>query len=250
MRVLFVGDIYGQPGIDMFEEHLNELKTKYRPNLIIVNGENIKNGRGIDKKIYLQLMKLGVSAVTMGNWTWGNNELLDFIDDSKIIRPANYAKAPGEGFKIINFNDKTVLVISLLGRIFMNANLENPFLVAKEIIANNPADYVFVDMHAEATSEKVALGHYLDGIANAIVGTHTHVQTNDDRMLPNGTLYISDVGMTGSSNGVIGVDKDIVLSRFLTGYSTGNVVATGKRQLNAVFLDLDKKTIDKINIKE
>lgn len=246
MKVLFIGDIYGEPGIQMFESEIENLKSKYRPNIIIINGENITNGRGIDKNTYLRIMKLGVHAITMGNWTWANHDLLNFIDSSKIVRPANIVNAPGLGYQTINFNGKTLLVINMLGRIFMNANLENPFLVMDRILEENKADYVFLDMHAEATSEKVAMGHYLDGRVNAVVGTHTHIQTNDDRILPKGTLYITDVGMTGPLNGVIGVEKDIVLSRFLTGYSTGNVVAKGPKQLNGVFMDLDKKTIEKI----
>lgn len=250
MRVLFIGDIYGEPGLKILEEELSGLKEKYRPQVIIVNAENIANGRGIDKTIYLKCMKLGIHAITMGNWTWGNNELLSFIDDSKVIRPANFLNAPGEGYKTININGITILVINLLGRIFMNGNVENPFETVMKIIEKEKADYIFVDFHAEATSEKVAFGHYLDGKVDAIVGTHTHIQTNDDRVLPKGTLYITDVGMTGPLNGVIGVDKDIVLSRFLYGYSKGNVVASGSRQLNGVFLDLNKKTIEKIHIEK
>lgn len=250
MKILFIGDIYGDSGLSMIEENIDELKKKYRPTVIIVNGENADNGRGINKKIYLKLMSLGITAITMGNWTYSNKELVEFIDKSKVIRPANYVSAPGDGYKIININGKTLLVINLLGRIFMNANFENPFYVAEKIINSNKADYVFIDIHAEATSEKIALAHYLDGKVDAIVGTHTHVQTNDDRVFPKGTLYISDVGMTGPKDGVIGVDKDIVLTRFLTAYSIPNKVATGNRQLNGVFLNLDKKTIEKINIKE
>lgn len=250
MKVLFFGDIYGITGLEMFEEHLKELKNKYRPNLIVVNGENLINGRGINKEIYTRLMTQGVNAITMGNWTWANKDLLNFIDTSNVIRPANYKNAPGSGYKIININDQTILIISVLGRIFMNANLANPFETIEEIINNNKADYILIDVHAEATSEKVAIGHYFDGLVDAIVGTHTHVQTNDDRVLPKGTLYMSDVGMTGPLDGVIGVDKSIVISRFLTGYSGPNEVAKGPRQLNAVYLNLNKKIIEKIRIKD
>lgn len=250
MKILFFGDIYGTAGIEMFEEHLKELKNKYRPNLIVVNGENIVNGRGINKEVYTKMMTLGVNAITMGNWTWANKDLLNFIDNSNIIRPANYKTAPGAGYKTININDQTILIISVLGRIFMNANLANPFETIEEIINNNKADFTLIDVHAEATSEKVAIGHYFDGKVDAIVGTHTHVQTNDDRVLPNGTLYITDIGMTGPLDGVIGVDKSIVIERFLTGYSRPNEVAKGPRQLNAVFLNLSKRTIEKIRIKD
>src|SRR5690625_3479701 len=224
MKILFIGDIYGESGLEYFLENLNDLKQKYNPTVIIVNGENVANGRGINKDIYLKLMEKGVTAITMGNWTFSNKELVDFIDKSKVIRPANYGNAPGDGYKLININGKTLLVINLLGRIFMNANFENPFHTAKNIIENVKADYIFIDFHAEATSEKMALAHYLDGKVDAIVGTHTHVQTNDDRVFPNGTLYITDVGMTGPLDGIIGVDKDVVLTRFLTAYSNPNKV--------------------------
>lgn len=248
MRVLFIGDIYGNPGLQIFESKISDLKKQYRPDIIIVNGENIANGRGITKELYLKLMKLNVNAITMGNWTFGNKDIFNFIDDSNLIRPANYLSAPGNGFKIININGRKILIINLLGRIFMDANLPNPFLVVDEIIKNNQADYIFVDMHAEASSEKIALGHYLDGRVNAIVGTHTHVQTNDDRLLPKGTLYITDVGMTGPLDGIIGVDKEIAITRFTTGYAKANLIENGKKQLNGAFLDLDKKTIEKIHL--
>lgn len=248
MRVLFIGDIYGNPGLQIFESKISDLKKQYRPDIIIVNGENIANGRGITKELYLKLMKLNVNAITMGNWTFGNKDIFNFIDDSNLIRPANYLSAPGNGFKIININGRKILIVNLLGRIFMDANLPNPFLVVDEIIKNNQADYIFVDMHAEASSEKIALSHYLDGRVNAIVGTHTHVQTNDDRLLPKGTLYITDVGMTGPLDGIIGVDKEIAITRFTTGYAKANLVENGKKQLNGVFLDLDKKTIEKIHL--
>lgn len=250
MKILFVGDIYGIIGLNYFEKHLKDLKSKYQPNLIIVNGENVAEGRGITEKHYKRLMTLGVSAVTMGNWTFVNNDLLNFIEDSNIVRPANYKNTPGQGFKIINFNGKKVLIINLLGRTFMNANLENPFETIDKILLENEADYIFVDFHAEATSEKLAFAYYVDGRVNAVVGTHTHVQTNDDRKFPKGLLYISDVGMTGSKDGVIGVKKEIVLSRFLTGYAPSNKVAEGACQLNAVFLDLDKEIIEKIRIED
>lgn len=250
MKVLFFGDLYGDAGITVFEKYLGTLKSQYNPNLIIINGENIANGRGINKNIYTKMMTLGVNIITMGNWTWSNNEILDFIDSSNIVRPANFKNAPGVGYKKVNINGTTILIINVLGRIFMNANLASPFEVLDEILSKEKADYIFVDVHAEATSEKVALALYLDGRVDAVIGTHTHIQTNDDRKLPKGTLYLTDAGMTGPINGVIGVDKDIVLSRFLTGYSGPNVVAKGPRQVNAVFLDLKMKKIEKIRILE
>ncbi len=248
MKILFIGDIYGKPGLEMLSTYLPELKDKYRPNLIIANAENAANGRGINQKIYKELMSLGIHAITMGNWVWGNRELFEFIDQSNIVRPMNFREAPGKGFITINYNGQKILVINALGRTFMNPNIDDPFTGIKNIIASEAADFTFVDFHAEATSEKVALGHYLDGQVNVIVGTHTHVQTADERVLPNGTLYITDVGMTGPLNGVIGVAKEIVLERFLNGFSIPNEVAPGAKQLNAVILDLTKKTIKRIHI--
>lgn len=248
MKVLFIGDIYGRPGLDMLSEHLPDLKSRFKPNVIIANGENASHGRGISLKIYKEMMSLGISAITMGNWVWGHKELFEFIDDSNVIRPINFREAPGKGYLTINYNGTKLLVINALGRTFMNANMDCPFITIEKLVETEEADYILVDFHAEATSEKVALGHYLDGKVDAILGTHTHVPTADNRKLPNGTLYITDVGMTGPLNGVIGVTKEIVLDRFLNGFSIPNEVAPGTKQLNAVFLDLEKKTIERIHI--
>ncbi|OHE32774.1 MAG: metallophosphoesterase [Tenericutes bacterium GWD2_38_27] len=248
MKILFIGDIYGKPGIEMLTEHLPQLKDDYRPNLIIVNAENASNGRGVSQKNYKEIMSLGVHAMTMGNWVWGNKELFEFIEDSKVIRPFNFRQAPGKGYLTLNFNGQKILVINALGRTFMNANMDCPFIGIDKILETEKADYTLVDIHAEATSEKVALGHYLDGRVSAVVGTHTHIPTADERVLPNGTLYITDIGMTGPLNGVIGVTKEIVFDRFLNGFSIPNEVAPGPKQLNAVIMDLAKKTIKRIHI--
>lgn len=251
MKVLFVGDVYGAPGRNYLKEQLPNLKNEYKPNIIIVNAENsANNGRSITEDYYVELMRLGITTITTGNHVWGNDKLKGFIDKAHIIRPANFYTAPGKGYDLIKYNDKTLLVINLLGRTFMNNNLENPFLVAEKIISEVPADYIFIDFHAEATSEKISLGHYLDGKVNAIVGTHTHVQTADERVLPNGTLYITDVGMTGPLDGVIGVEKEIVIERFVSGHSRPNKVAETKNQLNAVIMDFDLKTIKRIHLEE
>ncbi len=247
MRVLFVGDIYGQKGVDTLKHFLPEIKSKYKPQVIIVNGENVTYGRGINKKNYKELMTMGVQMITMGNWVWGNKELYEFIDEANIIRPYNYYDAPGEGYKIIKFNDKKILVANALGRTFMNANIENPFIGLKKLLEEVKCDYSIIDFHAEATSEKVALGHYLDGLATAVLGTHTHVPTADSRVLPKGTLYITDVGLTGPLEGIIGVNKEIVINRFINGHTVPNIVAEGPVQLNAVMMDLDLKKIELIH---
>ncbi len=248
MKILFIGDLYGRPGLEMLLTHLPTLKETYKPNLVICNAENVAHGRGITQKIYKELMTAGVHMITMGNWVWGQKELFDFIDEANIVRPFNFREAPGRGFITMNFNGKKVLVINALGRTFMNPQVQCPFTGIDDIIEKNPADFVFVDIHAEATSEKVALGHYLDGRVSAVIGTHTHIQTADERALPKGTLYMTDVGMTGPRDGVIGVDKQIVINRFLNGFSIPNEVADGPRQLNAVSLDFVKKTIERIHI--
>lgn len=250
MKILFIGDIFSKPGMEYLALKLPELKQTYKPNIIIANAENVTNGRGINLKAYKELMGMGVSACTMGNWVWSQKELAEFIDDSNIIRPFNYRKALGKGYLTLNFNGQKLLIINALGRTFMNPNLICPFTGIDEILKESDADYVFVDFHAEATSEKMALAHYLDGRVSALVGTHTHVQTSDERVLPKGTLYITDVGMTGPYDGVIGVDKDVVIDRFINGHSVPAEYAKGKRQLNAVLLDLKKKTIERIQISE
>ncbi|MDY0346952.1 MAG: TIGR00282 family metallophosphoesterase [Acholeplasma sp.] len=251
MKILFVGDIYGEPGRKMLLNNLEELKQTYRPNIIIVNAENsANNGRGITQKFYKELMQAGVHSITMGNHVWGQNELTEFIYDSRVVRPINFLEAPGKGYDVIKYNNQTVLVVNALGRTFMNANLESPFFEIEKVIDTVKTDYVFVDFHAEATSEKVALGHYLDGKASVVVGTHTHIQTADERVLPKGTLYITDVGMTGPLDGIIGVEKDIVIKRFIHGHSAPNQVAITRNQLNAVIIDLKQKTIKRIHLED
>jgi len=252
MKILFIGDIYGEPGRRILLDNIEKLKTEYKPNIILANAENSAHGRGITKKIYKDFMNAGINLLTMGNHTFGNMQIYELFEDENIniIRPINYSNVSGKGYKVIKYNDQRVLVINALGRTFFNFSLENPFTQIKEVIENVPHDYSIVDFHAEATSEKVALGHYLDGLASAVLGTHTHIQTADERVLPKGTLYITDVGMTGPLNGIIGVDKDLIISRFLNGVSGPNVVADGPTWLNAVFLDFSKKepTIERITI--
>ena len=253
MKILYVGDMYSSNSITYLKKLLPMLKEKYNYNLLMVNGENITHGRGLSKKHYKELMELNVSVISMGNHTFGQKEILDYIDEvNNLCRPANY-NAPGKGYVTINYNGKNITVINLLGRVYFEMSLDNPFKVAKEIIQNVPSDYYIIDFHAEATSEKIALGYYLDGIAHAVIGTHTHVQTSDERVLPNKTLYISDIGMTGPLEGVIGVDRNVIISRFVNGFSEPNKVATGKMQFNAVLLDftiLDKPKITRIHIEE
>lgn len=251
MKILFIGDIYGDAGVSYLIEKLTYLRQTYQPNLIIANAENAKDGRGINLKIYKELMRNGISLLTMGNHTWKNKELETFIEGSKVIRPINDRSNKGQGYQIINYNDKKILVINALGRAFMAEEYDNPFLMVKEVLEKEKYDYSILDFHAETTSEKVTMAHFLDGKIDAVVGTHTHIQTNDNMKYPNGTLFISDIGMTGPLFGVIGVDKDIIINRFIHGESVPNQVAKGPRQLNAVLITLSpNKKIDKIHLDE
>ncbi|WBL31524.1 TIGR00282 family metallophosphoesterase [Candidatus Phytoplasma sacchari] len=256
MNILFIGDICGIAGVDYLIEKINFLKKTYKTDIIIVNAENASNGKGLDYKNYQNLILAGVDIITMGNHTWSNKELSKFIDQTNIIRPFNFEKNyPGKGYQIIKKRKKKILIMNILGRIFMeNHNLLCPFKEVEKIlkICKNKYDYSLLDFHAQATSEKMALAYHFDGKIDAILGTHTHIQTNDERVLPKNTLYISDVGMTGSSEGIIGSDKSIIINNFLNNKKKiKQKIAEGKRQLNGVFLNLGKiKQIIKIKFNE
>ncbi|WCA22578.1 TIGR00282 family metallophosphoesterase [Candidatus Phytoplasma oryzae] len=256
MNILFIGDICGVTGVDYLIEKINFLKNLYQTDIIIVNAENASNGRGLDYNNYKNLTLAGIDIITMGNHTWGNSELFKFIDQTNIIRPFNFEKKyPGKGFKIIKKKNKKILIMNILGRIFMNNNnLLCPFKEVAKIlkICKNKYDYSILDFHAQATSEKMALAYHFDGKIDAILGTHTHIQTNDDRILPKKTLYISDVGMTGSFEGIIGSEKNIIINNFINDKKKiKHKIAEGKRQLNGVFLNLGKiKKIVKIKFNE
>lgn len=246
MNLLFIGDVVGSPGREMVKEYLPKLKEKYRPHVTIINGENAAGGKGITEKIYREFLEAGAQAVTLGNHTWDNREIFEFIDDAKyLVRPANFPEGtPGKGIVFIKINDIEVAVINLQGRTFMTPS-DCPFKKADALIENARArtPFVFVDFHAEVTSEKQAMGWYLDGRVSAVVGTHTHVQTSDNRILPEGTGYISDVGMTGPYDGILGVEKEAVLKRFLTSLPVRfEVPKAGRSLLSAVLIELDRKT--------
>ncbi len=252
MKILFIGDVFGTRGMEALRKYLPKIKQEYKPNLIFLNGENSDRGFGISETIYKEMMKLGISVITLGNHSFSKREIVNFIDDSNIIRPANYADSiPGKGYITIKYNDKLVTVINLMGRIFMGDPLDNPFKKADEILKQLNSDIVIVDMHAEASSEKIALTHYLDGRVNAVVGTHTHVPTADAMVFPKGTMYITDIGMSGAKYGVIGADKDIIVSKFLDGMPRRIKEDLSKPlQFNAVIMDTDKPEIKAINIYE
>lgn len=246
MKVLFIGDIVGDIGLDAVEKYLPRLKRKYDVDVVIANGENAAKGRGITKAIYQELLMMGVDVITMGNHTWDQREIYDFIDDTEyLIRPANFSQeAPGKGMTSVTKNGQTISVINLHGRVFLPPH-EDPFAMAEELIeeAKKVSPIVFVDFHAETTSEKIALGWNLAGKASVVVGTHTHVQTADNRIFPGGTAFISDVGMTGPYDEVLGMKKESVIYRFKTNMPVRfEVPEQGREVLSAFFVDIDDKT--------
>jgi metallophosphoesterase (TIGR00282 family) len=245
MQILFIGDIVGKAGREAVASSLPELQKEYALDLIIANAENASGGRGLTKDVAHELFDYGIHFLTMGNHVWDQKEIVKFIDDEpRLIRPANYPKGvPGKGYRVISQNGIKTGVINLSGRIFLPP-LENPFTMVMQIInaISVETPVIVVDFHAEATSEKVALGWFLNGKATAVLGTHTHIQTADARILDQGTAYITDVGMTGPRDSVLGVKKEIVINGFLTQMPARFEVAGGVTQLNAVILDIDEKS--------
>src|SRR5207342_578720 len=221
MRILFIGDIVGRSGRTIVIERLPTLISEWKLDLVVVNGENAAGGFGITEVIYNELIDAGADAITLGNHAWDQREALVFIERApRLIRPLNFPKGtPGRGAALVNAkNGKRALVVNAMGRIFMDP-LDDPFAAVERELAACPlkqtADAIIIDIHGEATSEKQAMGHFCDGRASLVVGTHTHVPTADHQILPRGTAFISDVGMTGDYDSVIGMDKDEPLSRFL-----------------------------------
>ncbi|WP_099158170.1 TIGR00282 family metallophosphoesterase [Virgibacillus ndiopensis] len=245
MKILFIGDIVGSPGRDMVQEYLPKLKEKYRPHITIINGENAASGKGITEKIYKQFLESGAQVITMGNHTWDKKDIFEFIHDAKyMIRPANFPEGtPGKGIVYYNLNGTEVAVINMQGRTFLPA-LDDPFRKVDELIkeARQRTNIIFLDFHAEATSEKQAMGWYVDGRVSAVVGTHTHTQTADERILPQGTAYITDVGMTGPYDAILGTEKEAVLKKFLTNLPVRfEVDKKGRTQLNGFLVTINDK---------
>ena len=241
MRVLMIGDIVGKPGRTAILDNLTALCDELGIDFVIANGENAAGGHGITKEIAKQLFAAGVDVFTMGNHVWNKKEIITYIEKEKrIIRPANYPPGtPGAGYQIYQTRQgHSVAVVNLSGRIFMQ-ELDCPFRKIDEILneIKYQTNLIFVDFHAEATSEKVAMGWYLDGRVTAVCGTHTHVQTADERILPNGTAYITDIGMTGPRDSVIGVAANIVIEKFITQMPRRFEVADTSYQLNAVVIE-------------
>jgi hypothetical protein len=246
MKILFIGDIVGEPGRRAIAELLPGIKKANEIEFVIGNAENVAGGSGVTPSLADELFNHGLDVITSGDHIWKRKEIIDRIEsDRRILRPANYPSgAPGSGSTVVKSESGTdVGVINLMGRVFMQP-LECPFKVAQEEInkIKNRARVIIIDMHAEATSEKIALGWYLDGQVSAIIGTHTHVQTADEKILPNGTAFLSDAGMTGPYDGVIGRKKEQILARFLTQMPMKFEMAEGDIQLHGVVIDVDDKT--------
>ena len=245
MKILAVGDIVGERGLNKLKESLPILKQKEKIDFIIVNGENVAGGMGITKRDFQQILFSGADVVTLGNHTWSKKDIFNFIDDEKLIRPANYPKGVvGKGYNIYNCKNKRIAVISLLGRTNMGILTENPFLEADNILENikGKADYIVVDFHAEATAEKIAMKYYLDKRVNIIFGTHTHVQTADEEITENGMAYITDIGMTGPINSVIGMDKKASIKRFVTTLPEKYKIAEGECKFNSCLFEINDET--------
>jgi metallophosphoesterase (TIGR00282 family) len=243
MNVLFIGDIVGSPGRQLVHDRLADLVGHRQIDLVIANGENSASGFGITPRIAEDLFQEGIAVLTGGNHSWDRKEILDYMPhEPRLLRPANYPEGnPGSGLYIgAAMNGLRYAVLNLQGRVFLPA-IDDPFRKADSELAKVPADvaFILVDMHAETTSEKIAMGWYLDGRVTAVVGTHTHVTTADEQVLPNGTAYITDVGMTGPHGGVIGMDRGGILKKFLDGLPSRFEVATGDNQMNAVLIDTD-----------
>jgi metallophosphoesterase (TIGR00282 family) len=252
VRILFVGDIFARPGRLIVRERVPEMVRDYGVDLLIANGENSAGGFGITPQIAEELLELGIDVITTGNHIWDKREIMDYFHMAegnpysparRVLRPANYpAGSPGWGL----YEGKTrgnvpFAVLNLQGRVFMT-QIDDPFRVADQLLQAVQARVILVDIHAEATSEKMALGWYLDGRVTAVIGTHTHVPTADERLLPQGTAYQTDAGMTGPFASVIGVDKDLIVQRFLTGMPSRFEPAHGDVRLCATLIDCDAAT--------
>ncbi len=237
-----MGDVHGSPGRRAVARWVPALRRELEVDFVVANAENSAGGAGLTPETAAELFRSGVDALTGGNHTWAKREAYGLLDsDVRVVRPANYPPgAPGQGSTVLDRGGRKLAVLNLQGRVFMDP-LDDPFRVARAEVERlrRLTPFVLVDFHAEATSEKVAMGYFLDGQVTAVVGTHTHVQTADERVLPGGTAYITDVGMTGPRDGVIGVDRDAILQRFLTQLPVRFEVASGPLQFNAVLVEAD-----------
>jgi metallophosphoesterase (TIGR00282 family) len=254
LRLLFVGDVVGRPGRRALAERLPALRSELRPDFVLVNGENAAGGFGLTRETFDEIIAAGADVVTLGNHTWDKKEILGFIDaEPRLVRPANYPPGvPGNGAALVEGRTGArVLVIQVLGRVFNHVALECPFRTVDALLEERwaeEADAVVVDVHGDATSEKIALAHYLDGRVDVVVGTHTHVQTNDARVLPKGTATVTDLGMTGPHDSVLGVRKEIVIERFLTQMPNRFETASGDVRLQGLFVRKLGRRVEEVRL--
>ena len=245
MKILAVGDLVGEGGVKKLKELLPKIREEEKIDFVIVNAENSAGGMGITTKIFNELKAINIDVMTMGNHTWGKKDIFTFIDDSKLLRPANYPNnVPGKGYGIYNCKGKKICVVNLIGRTDMNVLSENPFQKMQEILkeVRSQADIIILDFHAEATAEKIAMGYYLDGKITAMFGTHTHVQTADEKILEHGTGYITDIGMTGPIKAVIGMDIAVSIKRFETTLPERYKLAEGNCMLNGCIFEINDES--------
>ena len=252
MKILAVGDIVGESGVKKLKEILPKIKKEENIDFVITNGENSAGGMGITEKNFKEIIEAGTNVITMGNHTWGKKDIFKFIDDPKLLRPANYPKGVvGKGLGIYEYNGKKIAVMNFMGRVDINILTENPFIMAKEMVEElqDKVDIIVIDFHAEATAEKIAMARYLDGKITILFGTHTHVQTGDEQIFPNGTAYITDLGMTGPKNSVIGMDVQASIKRFETTLPEKYKLAEGECIFNGVIFNIDDNTNKVTDIK-
>ena len=257
MRILAVGDLIGESGVKKLKEILPKIKKEEKIDFVVTNGENSAGGMGITEKNFRDILDAGTNVITMGNHTWGKKDIFKFIDNPQILRPANYPEGVvGKGLGIYECKNKKIAVMNFIGRVDINILSENPFIMAKKMVEEikDKVDIIIIDFHAEATAEKIAMGRYLDGKITALFGTHTHVQTADEQIFPEGTAYITDIGMTGPKNSVIGMDIKASIKRFETTLPEKYKLAEGDCIFNAVIFEIDDETnkvtdIKRINIK-
>jgi len=255
LKILMFGDIVGETGREAIKKILPQWKKEMDPDLIIANAENLAHGKGITKKTAEEMIRAGINVFTSGNHIWAKKEGIDLLQDPSfpLIRPANYPEeVPGQTFWIQQVRTHKILIFNLMGRVFFPEMYECPFRYADKILkkfAHEKLSAIIVDIHAEATSEKQALAWYLDGRVSAILGTHTHVPTADVKILTLGTGYITDIGMTGASNSVLGIKKEIVIERFLKQTPMRFEIAEGEKEINAVLLEIDPQNKKTVKIK-
>jgi metallophosphoesterase (TIGR00282 family) len=245
MNILMVGDMVGGPGRTIFARYVGRLKQRGDVDMVVANAENSAGGKGISRMLAEELFEAGADVITLGDHTWDQKDVVSYMGtERRLVRPANFAPGcPGRGFTTVETPKGRVTVINLVGRVFMQP-FDCPFRTVDAILAKEPAlsKVILVDMHAEATSEKIAMGRYLDGRVSAVVGTHTHVQTSDETLLPKKTAYITDLGMTGPKDSVLGRDLPSVLHKFITGMPSKFDIADKDVMLEGVWLDIDEQT--------